>query len=62
MLAFVANMVPFLSYLLKIFFFLTHFMKNYAIVKINSKKKIICDTGSINMQIRANEAYSFTNF
>ena len=37
-------------------------MKEYAIVEISTKKKIICDTGSINMQIWANEAYRFTNF
>ena len=35
----------------KNFSFLTHFMKNYAIVKISTKKKIICDTGLINMRI-----------
>ena len=37
-------------------------MKKYAIVEISTKKKIICDTGSINMQIWANEAYRFTDF
>ena len=37
-------------------------MKTYAIVKTSTKKKIICDTGSINMRIRANEAYRFTDF
>ena len=37
-------------------------MKNYAIVEISAKTKIICDTGSINMRIGANEAYRFTDF
>ena len=37
-------------------------MKTYAIVEISSKKKIICDTGSLNMLIWANEAYRFTDF
>ena len=49
-------MVPFLGSLLKCLL-LTHFKKNSTIVKINTKK-VICDTGSINMQIRANEAFS----
>ena len=40
---------------------MTHFMKNYAIVEISTKKKIICDTGSINMRIWANEAYRITD-
>ena len=37
-------------------------MKKYAIVEISTKKKIICDTESINMWISADEAYRFTNF
>ena len=37
-------------------------MKNYAIVEISTKKKIISNTGSISMRIRANEAYRFTDF
>ena len=37
-------------------------MKNYAIVEISTKKKIICETGSIYMRIWANEAYHFTDF
>ena len=37
-------------------------MKNYAIAEISTKKKIVCDTGSINMRIWANEAYRFTDF
>ena len=45
MLAFLTNMVPFLSYLFKNFAFLKHFMKNYAIVEISTKNKIICNTG-----------------
>ena len=35
----------------KNFAFLTHFVKNYAIVEVSTKKKIIRDTGSINMRI-----------
>ena len=35
--------------------FLTHFMKNDAIVEMSTKKKIIFGTGSINMLIQANE-------
>ena len=62
MLAFVANMVPFLSYFSNNFGFLTYFMKNYAIVEISTKKEIICDTESINMRIRANEASRFIDF
>ena len=42
--------------------FLIHFVKNYAIVEISTKKKIICDTGSINMLIQANETYCFNDF
>ena len=42
--------------------FLTHSVKNYDIVEIFTKKKIICDTGSINMLILANEAYCFNDF
>ena len=38
--------------LFKTFAFLTHVMKNI-------KKKIICDTGSINMRIWVKEAYRF---
>ena len=33
----------------KQFAFLTHFMKSFDIVKISAKKKIICDSGSVNM-------------
>ena len=40
-------MVLFLSYIPKISVFSTQVMKNYAIVEISNKKKIICDTGSI---------------
>ena len=51
MIDFLTNVVPFLSYISKFLLFLAHFMKNYAIVEISTKKKIICDTGSINMRI-----------
>ena len=44
------------------FAFLTNIMKKYAIVELSIQKKIICDTGSINMRIWANEAYRFTDF
>ena len=37
-------------------------MKKYAIVEISTKKKIICDTESINMWIWADEANRFTFF
>ena len=37
-------------------------MKKYAIVEISSKKKIICDTESINMWIWDDEVYLFTDF
>ena len=37
-------------------------MKRYAIYEIPTKKKIICDTGSINMCIWADEVYCFTDF
>ena len=37
-------------------------MKKYAVVEISTKKKIICETGSISMRIWGNEAYRFTDF
>ena len=37
-------------------------MKKYDTVDISTKKKIICDTESINMWIWADEAYRFTDF
>ena len=37
-------------------------MKKYAIVEILTKKKIICDTESINMWISADDAYRFIDF
>ena len=37
-------------------------MKKYAILEISTKKKIICDTESINMWIWADEGYRFTYF
>ena len=36
--------------------------ETYAIVEISTKKKIICDTESINMWIWAGEAYRLTDF
>ena len=60
MLAFLTNTVPLFSYLSKRF--LTQIMKKDAIVEISTKKKIICDTKSINIWISADEAYRFTDF
>ena len=37
-------------------------MKKYAVVEISTKKKVICDTESINMWIWANEAYCVADF
>ena len=51
MLAFFDKYGPIFGPSFKNFAFLTHFMKNYAMVEISTKKKIICDTVSINMQI-----------
>ena len=52
MLAFLTNTVSFLSALsFKDFAFLTHLMKNNAIVEISTEKEMICDTGSIIMRI-----------
>ena len=62
MLFFFYKYAPIFELSFKNFAFLTHFMKTYAIVEISTKKKIICDTGLINMQIQANEAYHFTEF
>ena len=36
-------------------------MKKYAIIEISTKKKIICDTESINMWIWTDEAYCFAD-
>ena len=47
MLAFLTNTVPFFKNLL----FSTQIMKKYASVEISTKKKIICDTESINIWI-----------
>ena len=50
MLAFLTNTVPFFSYSSKIVIFYTDYEK-YALVEISTKKKIICDTESINIGI-----------
>ena len=50
MLAFLTNTVPFAGIFHKFCFFDTDYEK-YAIVEISTKKKIICDTKSINMWI-----------
>ena len=44
------------------FAFLTQIMKKYAMVEISTKKKITCDTESINVWIWDDEAYRFTDF
>ena len=62
MLAFFDKYGPIFELSFKNFAFLTHFMKNSATAEILTKKKIICDSGSINMRISANEAYRFIDF
>ena len=37
-------------------------MEKYAIVEIPTKKKMICDTESINMWLEVDEAYHFASF
>ena len=56
MFAFLTNKVPFFSYILKYFTFLTQIRKKYGIFVIPTKNKIICDTESIHMSILANKA------
>ena len=52
MLAFLTNMAPFLDIFQIFCFFDTLYEKfcHNAIVEISTKKKLICDTGSINMR------------
>ena len=47
MFAFLTNKVPFFSYILKYFAFLTYIRKKYGIIVIATKNKVICDTESI---------------
>ena len=51
MLALFDESGPIFELSFKNFAFLTHFMRSYAIVEIATIKKIICDTGTINMCI-----------
>ena len=62
MFAFLTNKVPFFSYILKYFAFLTQIRKKYGIFAILTKNKVICDTESIYMSILADEACRFTSF
>ena len=54
-------MVPF-SAIFKKFCFLDTEYEKYAIVEVSTKKKIICDTESINMWLSADEVFRFTDF
>ena len=51
MLAFFDKYSPIFQLSFKNFAFLTQIMEKYAIAEISTKKKIICDTESINMWI-----------
>ena len=62
MLAFLTNTSPIFPLCFKNFGFFDTDYEKYAIVEISTKKKIICDTESINMWISADEAYHFTDF
>ena len=53
---------PIFSAIVKKFCFFDTDYEKYAIVEISTKKKIICDTESINMWIWADKAYRFTDF
>ena len=59
MFTFLTNKVPFFSYILKYFAFLTQIRKKYGIFVIPTKN---CDTESIYMSILADEAGRFTSF
>ena len=60
--AFLTNKVPFFSYILKYFVFLTQIGKKYGIFVMPAKNKIICDTESIYTSILADKACCFTSF
>ena len=62
MFTFLTNKVPFFSYILKYFAFLTQIRKKYGIFVIPTKNKVICDTESIYTSILAEEACCFTSF
>ena len=61
MLAFLANKAPFFQLSFKYLAFLTQIRKDYAIFVICTKIETICETGSINMLILADEACQFTD-
>ena len=62
MLAFLANKAPFLQLPFKYLAFLTQIRKDYAIFVICTKNETICETGSINMLVLADEACQFNDF
>ena len=62
MLAFLANKAPFLQLSFKYLAFLTQIRKDYAIFVICTKNETICETGSIDMLILADEACQFADF
>ena len=62
MLAFLANKAPFFQLSFKYLAFLTQIRNDYAIFVICTKNETICETGSINMLILAEEAAQFTDF
>ena len=62
MFANLTNKVPFFSYILKYYAFLTQIRKKYGIFVIPTKNKVICDTESIYMLILADKACHSTSF
>ena len=60
-LAFLTNKAPF-SAIFQILSFLTQIRKDYAMFVTCTKNETICETGSINMLIRADKACQFTDF
>ena len=62
MFTFLANKVPFSSYILKYFAFLTQIMKKDGIFVIPTKNKVISDTESIYKSILADKDCCFTSF
>ena len=61
MLAFLTNKAQ-ISAIFQIFGFLTQIRNNYAIFVICTKNETICEIGSINMLIWADQACHFTDF
>ena len=62
MLAFLTKKAPFFQLSFKHLAFLTQIRKDYAIFVICTKNETICETGSINILIWADEACQFTDF